>query len=281
MRVAIVTFCRGSDSELLAVSNETLKLNGLTGEDFPRVLIDEDKSALPNTAECDHYLTREFSRGSTLDGMECTVGMLTVYQEIARLTQCDYILKIDCDVLVLSTKFLSVLRTGQFYHYGHGVELQINNVEGKVIKVSPYCQGAAYAISSKIISQLPTGRDALTEQLRDADSLSNGVLSMPRSPGVPWPEDEAISWVLWSLCRESRRFGWEHQDAKFGHLGEWSYARNGATFSRSYFDRLRVFDFVECGKTSGLAVDDYPEFRQRRAVSLSIMKQALEVLRHS
>lgn len=274
-KIAFVTFARGSDSRLVDLSDSILF------DHFPdalRFVIDEQDSKVTLCDKRSRISTIEFSRGDTLDGKECVVGMFRTFQEIAIETGCDYVFKLDADVLMLRTGFVDALRFGGFVSYGKGIDLQVNRTNGQT-SVVPYCQGAAYAIASKALQAFPQNADALETLLIDADIDCGRTLSTKRKAGYIFPEDESISRLLRNHFRNIRLFGWNHQDANFGHLGSWDYARMGESFNPEYANRLRCFDFVEFGQTSPLAtLYGVGDFEARRNITERNMERAAEMV---
>tara|TARA_R100001463_G_scaffold71953_1_gene125822 strand:+ start:675 stop:1532 length:858 start_codon:yes stop_codon:yes gene_type:complete len=269
-KIAYLTFCRGIDSDLVNIADRVL----YDRIDSPlRFIVDEPDSSVSINNTNTNIITEEFDRGETLNGLECCVGIIQVMQSVARECECDYIFKIDADVIMMGTSFKHALRHGGYVSYGKGINQQVQHTDGKS-SIVPYCQGAAYAISSKALSFLPEDRDGIESLFIDADYDCDRTLSTPRKQGYQWPEDESISRLMRNQFRNLRQFGWKES----GHLGSWEYDRMGTTFNRAYASRLRVYDFVEMGQTAPLFDSGLSSFEERRSITESNMSKTASMI---
>lgn len=275
MKIAYTTFCRTEDQPLLQVSNESLF--NVLGENITRYVIDEESSRVSTDKDC-KVLTREFPRGDTLDGIDCAIGMIQTFQQIVKESGCDYVFKIDADVIVTDCRFLKILEHGKFLHYGRGIDLEMTFGDSGESMTIPYCQGMAYAINRKAIEFFPEDSSSLRVMIEQADKDAMRALSSPRTNGYSYGEDETISRLMRHTFRNPALFGWMPQNAPCGHLAQWDYAQHQERYDSAVFDRLRVFDFVEFGKTSELETARFPEWKDRRAVVITNMAQAVSQL---
>lgn len=187
----------------------------------------------------------EFNRGTTLDGKDAVIGVLSTLRALAcYCPEVDYWLKIDDDMVQTGDSFMGLLRSRLFHSVGQEIIRTYNNAEddNKPFAQTYYAMGGAYVLSSEILRRLPEDKDELSEMLDTAGAAVRNVLAMDRPKGYKWPEDESIGTLMRMMCKTDE-IAWIPDRKPFGMCREWDYRRYKSVSSPE-FKRCLAFDFV-------------------------------------
>lgn len=122
----------------------------------------------PDNIDCDKYIRTEFNRRGHLTGMECCLGMQACMAQAAEETGAKWVMKVDCDTMLVRTSFLEN-RYKDIFLLGWCICGRKSGVT--------YMTGPLYLIKSEILTRV---------------SEHTKIIKMPTF-GAEYPEDLVIS----------------------------------------------------------------------------------------
>lgn len=130
MNVALVFFTYEGDAALLELAVQAAPRLRRQGHAVDVYVVDDAARPLAVPPAGCRYRRTEFARGGNLNGAECIVGMVDVYDDVFRGGVYEWVIKADCDTFVNDVEWL------------RGVQ----GVFAGTVHVNRHCSGSCYAL---------------------------------------------------------------------------------------------------------------------------------------
>ena len=138
-KIGVCIFTYNKDKQCLIECLRALERQKKNGLDLDIYIFDDGRNPIQNPPSGYHYKKTYFNRNGNLNGIQCAQGMLLEMVKVSRQSQCQYIMKVDSDMVIRDLKeFMSPL------------EQNIKSVIGfKLNDSMDYCAGVTYILPAE------------------------------------------------------------------------------------------------------------------------------------
>lgn len=205
-------------------------------------VLDDARKPLKNLPANVHYWKTYFDRQGNLNGQECAHGMLIEMLKIARMSNAEYIMKVDCDMCIRNLEnFLSPLK-----------ENPLQVVGFKLNQTMYHCAGVTYILPAVGLFKAVMNFCAWYAGQRKIDSMVDFALRCPEDWAITRCVAEVNEWTLfqWDNSRDVSPENWLMAPFNFDEV------KKDGSISPLSFSRFQLYDFVNFGNRFQLTCDN-------------------------
>jgi hypothetical protein len=188
--LAVIWFTCGRDAELLKLSTQSVQ-NRVP--DAKLYAYEDLKDPLPESFLWAGTRRTGGEHGNGLDSLKCIVRQIEAMQEVAEETGAEWLLKIDSDMLWLSTRRICDKLDGYYAVMG-------SDSMGAIAGRWRYCSGGAYFVNAHALRLAFPPDESIEKKIRRMDMMTGFAWSKR------WHEDQVITTII-PFFSGMKRFG--------------------------------------------------------------------------
>ena len=227
-KIAVCIFTYNGDKQCLVECLRAIQKQKKKGLDLDIYILDDGFNPIQNPPTGYQYRRTYFNRNGNLNGIQCAQGMLLEMVKISRQSQCQYIMKVDSDMIIRDlTEFLSPLNQDK------------NSVIGfRLNEYMDYCAGVTYILPAIGLYKTLKG---FIKWYREENKPQN----------FHCPEDWAITRAV-TIINDFQMVQWDNTptvSSEFWLMAPFNFKqrKTDGRISPISLSRFQLYDFVNFG----------------------------------